>query len=114
MLESKPIYVKFDGMSWPHPAGVGDLDWRLRYAPDGITRDDMVYAASILSAYTQLLAESDKVASGKLRKIRKLVKSDDTKAFVVARARAGDGGLPPIQTDDGVLMDVTEEYFSDD
>jgi len=34
--------------------GVG---WKLRYAPDALTREDQMYASSILSAYAYLICE---------------------------------------------------------
>lgn len=46
-----------DGTIWPTPGDDpdGGLEWRLRYAPNSLTRPDQLVLASIVSAYRQLL-----------------------------------------------------------
>lgn len=56
-------YIKLsDGSSWPRPALEGDdnvsVEWKLRHAPDQVTREDMLVAASIISAYGYLTVDS--------------------------------------------------------
>jgi len=41
---------------WPRPDRAGDIEWRLRYAPDAMTREDQLVAASVLAAYRCLVA----------------------------------------------------------
>lgn len=41
-----------DKTTWPRPGG--ELEWRLRYAPDSITREDILHAASVCHAYEHL------------------------------------------------------------
>lgn len=47
--DPKRRFQIFDGMTWPTPDP--NLDWRLRFAPDSVTRQDQLYLASVLSAY---------------------------------------------------------------
>lgn len=47
-------FAHFDNMTWPLPNG--ELEWRLRYAPNIPLRDRLV-AASILSAYAQMVGD---------------------------------------------------------
>ena len=56
-------YIKLsDGSSWPRPAIEGDenlsVEWKLRHAPDRLTREDMLVAAEIISAYGYLTVDS--------------------------------------------------------
>jgi len=46
-----------DGSVWPTPGDDpdGGLEWRLRYAPESITRTDLLVLASIVSAYREVL-----------------------------------------------------------
>jgi len=54
-----------DGSVWPRtgdsedPGEVG-LEWRVRYAPESITRGDQLHLASIVSAYRELLRCTEK------------------------------------------------------
>lgn len=48
----KTRFKVFGGMTWPLPDD--DLEWRLRYAPDSLTRQDEMYLASLNSAYREL------------------------------------------------------------
>lgn len=45
-------------MTWPQPGeGMGEVEWRLRYAlPEQVTRSDLLYAAGVISAYRALVA----------------------------------------------------------
>jgi hypothetical protein len=45
----------FDGMVWPIPDS--DTEWRLRYAPESITRQDQLYLASVVAAYWALFTK---------------------------------------------------------
>lgn len=46
-----------DETVWPTPGDDpdGGLEWRLRYAPEGLTRQDQLVLASIVAAYRELL-----------------------------------------------------------
>ena len=62
MSERKTRIKLSDGTTWPRPelendeiAGVG---WKLRYNPQSMTRADHLYAASIISAYGYMMAET--------------------------------------------------------
>lgn len=41
-----------DGTTWPDPGDPGDVQWQLRYG--GPTREQMVFAASVMAAYGRL------------------------------------------------------------
>ena len=46
----------FDDMTWPTAGHEnGDREWRLRHAPERVTREDQLYAASVLAAYRELV-----------------------------------------------------------
>ena len=54
-------YTIFDEMSWPFPQCEQDgLQWRLRYAPETITRSDKLTIASIMCAYSALIFKTQK------------------------------------------------------
>lgn len=46
-----------DETVWPTPGDDpdGGLEWRLRYAPESLTRQDQLVLASIVAAYRELL-----------------------------------------------------------
>lgn len=48
-------YLRLPGMAYPDPRYVDDLQWRLRYASQSITRNDQLVLASVASAYVELL-----------------------------------------------------------
>ena len=41
-----------DGTAWP--VNVGGIEWKLRYAPGQLTREDQLVAASVLAAWSAL------------------------------------------------------------
>ena len=47
----------FDGMCWPRAMEPEDdsVQWRLRYGPQPPSREDVLYAASVMSAYTAII-----------------------------------------------------------
>lgn len=48
-------HVYFDDMVWPKPdKGMDDLDWKLRYGNP--SREELLAAASIVSAYSSLIS----------------------------------------------------------
>ena len=54
-----PKYTRVGSqMTWPQSGeGMGEVEHRLRYAlPEQITRSDLLYAASVMSAYRALVA----------------------------------------------------------
>lgn len=52
-------YVHFDGCTWPSlDMGTDDivsLEWVCRYYPDGLTKQNLLVIASIISAYNTLI-----------------------------------------------------------
>ncbi len=61
-LEAKRIndsgYVRVDNqMTFPNPHDekVNNIEWKMRYAPESISRGEMLIAASVFSAYRELV-----------------------------------------------------------
>ena len=51
----------FDDMAWPVPDDeISDVNWRLRHQQGEISINDRLIAASILSAYVDLIAKTNK------------------------------------------------------
>lgn len=50
-------YIKIDDTVWPNPVceTSSNLEWRMRHAKDYVKHSDMAYAASIISAYRELV-----------------------------------------------------------
>jgi hypothetical protein len=50
-----------DGSTWPRPALESDpgvsVEWKLRHTPGALTREDRMFAASVLHAYNYLLCD---------------------------------------------------------
>ena len=63
-----------DGTTWPLPESEdGDahtVEWKLRYAPNQLTREDQLYLASICSAYGALVDASLSRSRDVLRALR--------------------------------------------
>ena len=52
-------YISVDNqMTFPNPVSenIGDLEWRMRYAKETVTDGDLVLAASVISAYREIVA----------------------------------------------------------
>lgn len=71
-MSSKKFH-NFDGMCWPLPGDEPDgdgLEWRLRYInPEHLAKDRM-HAASIVSAYRELIMCPVKKRNAVLRELR--------------------------------------------
>lgn len=56
------------------PSKLGDLNWRLRYAPEEVTRKDQVVLASLCSTYSYLLlVATQKRLCEVRRKVREVI-----------------------------------------
>jgi hypothetical protein len=55
MKEQEPQrrWHRFGTMTWPLPDP--DLSWRIRFAPESVNGKDMMYLASLLDAYQELI-----------------------------------------------------------
>ena len=51
--EVRVRYGSVDDTTWP--VNVGDLGWKLRYAPDTLTREDQLVLASVVASYCYLI-----------------------------------------------------------
>lgn len=69
-----------DGSSWPRPELEGDdysVEWKLRYAPDTLTRADQLVAAGFISAYGYLTVEAtDQKARLVRREVRRILRGE--------------------------------------
>ena len=61
-------FRRFDGMVWPNPNDPNEVQWRLRYGKP--TREDILFAASVMSAYSQLVADPQRRRNEKVRGLR--------------------------------------------
>jgi hypothetical protein len=52
-------YVRWEGMTWPLHVEQGDdsVQWRLRYGTP--SREDILFAASVMSAYASLIIATE-------------------------------------------------------
>lgn len=69
-----------DGSSFPLAVSldedVNGIEWRLRYSPDSITREDKLVLAGIVAAYNALIFDSDRAKRDLVsRDIRSAVKA---------------------------------------
>lgn len=64
-----------DGSSWPTVQDSDKLQWKLRYNPEGITKGDLLVAASILGSYSYLVYYANRAK-------RELVAKELTKDFL--------------------------------
>ena len=64
-------YVHFDGMAWPDPRFAADVNWRLRYSPQSITRSDQLVLASIADAYTTIISMTQRERNSRAARIKK-------------------------------------------
>jgi len=70
IVKQSGIFKIFGGMTWPSPCErLSEMEWRLRH---GIpSRNDMLCAASVMSAYTSLINSSQKHRNDICRILRK-------------------------------------------
>lgn len=62
-------YASFDTMVWPCPGTrMGDVNWTLRYGTP--TKRDLLYAASIIEAYAQMIGDPEKKRRGVIKQLR--------------------------------------------
>jgi hypothetical protein len=51
------LYAAFDGMAWPVPSPrLDEIQWRMRYARESLTPEDLLVAASVLCAYSEIVS----------------------------------------------------------
>ncbi len=63
------FYAHFDGMCWPLAGSrLSDLEWQLRYGKP--TRSQLLMAASVLSAYRQMVSDPKAKRETVIREIR--------------------------------------------
>jgi len=66
-MKKQPVkWIQFDGMSWPLPDR--DLVWVIAHGKP--TKENLLQAASILSAYWQMIFDPVKKRQNVIRKIR--------------------------------------------
>lgn len=71
-------YAFFDNMTWPVPETDSDdanLEWKLRYSPEALTKSDLMYAASIIAAYGQMIFDPCRKRQNVISKIRNFIRN---------------------------------------
>lgn len=70
-------YGRDDGTTWPviERDPDGGLEWRLRYAPDSIDRQDRLFLASVVAAYSALTDPRSIAPRAKFARARRAVRS---------------------------------------
>lgn len=58
MSDPKRIRLE-DGTLWPTPAGAGDTAWRVIHGDQPPDRGDVLFLASVASAYIELMTRPD-------------------------------------------------------
>ena len=73
--EKKVIYTHFEGMCWPVPGErMNEIERTMRHSTP--SRTDCLVAASIISAYRQMVGDSEKQRRFNLRHIRSALKKE--------------------------------------
>ena len=57
-----------EGTTWPDPSDPREVGWRLRYGQ--ASREDLIWATSVISAYRQLISVTGKRRSEVVRQIK--------------------------------------------
>lgn len=71
-------YLHFDGMTWPDPRYVNELEWRVRHAEKSVTRNDALVMASVLAAYHELVTLPVRDRNKRVAKIRKAMENSSS------------------------------------
>jgi hypothetical protein len=70
-ITASGMYSSFDEMCWPVPGeAAGNVEWRLRYAPEALSRSDHMLAASIINAYRQMVGDPETKRRAVIRQLR--------------------------------------------
>lgn len=83
-------FIRFKDISWPRCDGeyIADINWKLRYSPKSLTKEEMLSAASVLSAYAYLPFMTQK-----------------RRNEVCSVLKAAERTIPKIIKDDGILTE---------
>ena len=66
---AEPRYGEAEGTTWP--INVSGIEWKLRYSPDSLTREDELVLASVVHAYDYLRTADARSANAGLRRMRR-------------------------------------------
>jgi len=69
-------WKNFDGMAWPDPGTMRELEHRLRYLDT--RREDILCAADVVSAYRELIDKTKKDRDCIIKKLKGAVCRDNT------------------------------------
>ena len=82
-------YTYFDDRCFPIPdKKYRDLAWRLRYAQDSITKNEMFYLASVLNSYDYIMHNTNKDNAHVVKKVR------ESLSMLVQQPLSGSQGSP--------------------
>lgn len=58
-------------MTWPsYNEAVSEVEWKLRHAPESMTRSDQLTAASVIAAYMQMIGDTQKKRNAVCKSLR--------------------------------------------
>ncbi len=66
-----------DGTHWPNPKDYRDITWKMIHAPDSLSGKELMSAASVMQAYSELIlhpAFTLRVVQKKVSGIRKAIR----------------------------------------
>ena len=64
-------YREFDNMTWPAPSeALGEIAWRLTWQQGEISKTDRIIAASVISAYCQMVSDPETKRRKVIRELR--------------------------------------------
>jgi hypothetical protein len=69
---SSCYFRSFNGMTWPTPSeAMSQLSWRLTWAPESISKEEMLVLAALISAYRELINLPTMTRNERIRELRK-------------------------------------------
>lgn len=70
-MSSKSVHRTFDGMCWPAPCeALSEVAWRLIWQQGEVSRTDRLLAASVISAYRQMIRDPEPKRRKVIRELR--------------------------------------------
>lgn len=95
------MYRNIGDMTWPAPCEeMGDLEWRLRFSRDETSKSDRMLAASIISAYRQMIVDTQQKRNMIAKELKKGPNTpikqiqSDAEGFTPICKKCGDFGSP--------------------
>ncbi|WP_336698203.1 hypothetical protein [Curtobacterium sp. USHLN213] len=65
-------WMRIADSNWPRPEMERDeevsVSWKLRYAPESLTREEQLYAASVMNSYGYLLVDTTNARTAQVKR----------------------------------------------